>query len=115
MKKIFLTLSVFFISAACFSQNEVKTEQKTEPCTSVILKFKNFSFRNYQISVPNQMTISAARLGTTTFHVAPGQQMMFSMNGQDYTLVKAGTDTKTTEKYNLNRLVKKQKRKLGIR
>lgn len=114
MKNSFCIITFLFFAMTSFGQNEAPKEKKTEPCESVILKFKNYSFRNYQITVPDQMTISAAKIGTTTFHVTPGQEMMFSENGQNYPLLTAGTDITVIEHYNLNRLIKKRKRELGI-
>jgi hypothetical protein len=101
-----LTLSLL-LSSPLFAQEK-------EPCESVILKFRNFSFRSYQIIVPGESSIAAAFLGTTTFHVTPGQEMQFEHNGQHYLLLNAGMDHETVERYNLNRMIKKRKRELNI-
>jgi|TARA_R110000737_G_scaffold134572_1_gene165901 hypothetical protein len=116
MKNLIAILVLSTFSLISFSQGEL-ADNSVKPKTEIIsksirVKLKNNSLRSYRLYIPNVIELESVRLGTNTFCMAQGQEMYLVLEGKNYLLLTANSADRNS--YNLRRLVKKRKNKLGL-
>ncbi len=114
--KYFLFAFLFSsFSLTSFSQDGLQDYSVTKNKSfTVMVKLKNQSFKSYELTIPNVVSTSSVRIGTSSFCMAPGQEIYFTYEGKQYLLLQAQPDKKV-QKFNLSRLVKKRKKEYGLK